>query len=85
MSTAILKGYEAYLKPFHGMIMRNSVTLAIKAAAPNRSALYAKLGITEAVVVNQLRELQKSYVPVMCRIRAFLQEKHLDAISKWPA
>ena len=74
MSDCVYAGYEVSLRPHHGMIIRGTFSVAVK-AAPNRDTFIAKLGPSEAEVFGLIGAEMKDMEELVGAISAFLMSK----------
>uniref|UniRef100_A0A7S2CG42 Glycolipid transfer protein domain-containing protein n=1 Tax=Haptolina brevifila TaxID=156173 RepID=A0A7S2CG42_9EUKA len=80
LSDCVLAGYEVSLKPHHGMIIRGTFSVAVK-AAPNREDFIKKLGPSEAEVFGKLEPEWPKLTALVTEIRAFLKAKDASAFK----
>ncbi len=77
LKDCVLKGYEASLKPHHGMMIRGTFTVAVN-AAPSREAFIKNLGDDEASVFAQIKELLPIFENLLKTNRDFLVSKGIE-------
>jgi hypothetical protein len=74
MSDCVLAGYEVSLKPHHGMMIRGTFSVAVK-AAPNRDDFIKKLGENEEKVFGVLEPEIPKLKTLVTAIRGYLKSK----------
>ena len=77
LSDCVYKGYEAGLKQYHGMMIRGTFSVAVK-AAPSREAFLAKLDASEDAAFAKIDALIPDFDALLTGMKAFLVEKAID-------
>ena len=80
LSDAVYKGYEASLKKHHGMVVRGTFNVAVK-AAPYRKTFVAKLGPSEDEVFAALRPVVDEIQKMVDGLQQYLVSKNKDYFS----
>lgn len=80
MSECVLAGYEVSLKPHHGMMIRGTFNMAVK-AAPARATFIGKLGPSEEEVFGKLQAKIEGIATLVTSIQDFLSSKDAKAFS----
>ena len=75
LSECVTAGYEVSLKPHHGMIVRGTFSVAVK-AAPSRADFIKKLGPDEAAVFSKIGAGLPNMRKLVERGQAFLTSKN---------
>ena len=75
LSEGVLKGYDVSLKPHHGMMMKGTFQMIVK-AAPNRDAFMKKLGNSDEEVVSQVNRVLPAVEGLLDAIKQLLASKH---------
>jgi len=78
MSQCVMAGYEVSLRPHHGMMIRGTFSVAVK-AAPNRETFIAKLGPSEEDVFAKIGAKSEALNALVSGIQKYLESK--DATS----
>ena len=77
LSDCVYKGYEAGLKQYHGMMIRGTFSVAVKAATTRENFL-AKLDASEEAAFAKLDALIPDFAALLEGTQAFLKEKGID-------
>jgi hypothetical protein len=80
MSECVYAGYEASLRPHHGMIIRGTFSAAVS-MAPSRDKFMAKLGPDETVVIAALKEGMPMITELVTSIQSFLVSKDAKSFA----
>jgi len=80
MSECVYAGYEASLRPHHGMIIRGTFSAAV-GMAPSREKFMAKLGPDETVVIAALKEGMPMITELVTSIQSFLVSKDAKSFA----
>ena len=74
LSDCVLAGYEVSLKPHHGMMIRTTFSVGVK-AAPYRDAFVAKLGPSEEEVFGAIKGKQADMSELVKSVQGYLKTK----------
>jgi len=80
LSDCVLAGYEVSLKPHHGMIIKGTFNVAVK-AAPNRDDFIKKLGDSEEEVFKALGEVWPQLSACVEGVQGYLSSKDAAAFK----
>ena len=77
MKDCVFKGYEGSLKPYHGMIIRGTFSVAVN-AAPTRENFIAKLAASEDEAFAKIKALMPVFSGILKEMDAFLKAKGIE-------
>lgn len=80
LSDCVLAGYEVSLKPHHGMMIKGTFSVAVK-AAPNRDDFIKKLGDSEEEVFKALGAMWERLSACVSGVQTFLKDKDAAAFK----
>jgi hypothetical protein len=75
LSKCVLVGYDVSLKPHHGMIVKGTFSVAVK-AAPSRATFMAKLRPDETSTVAEIKKVTPVCAKLLDQINADLMAIH---------
>lgn len=77
MKDCVYKGYEGSLKPYHGMIIRGTFSVAVN-AAPTREAFISKLAASEDEAFTKIKALMPVFSAILKDLDTFLKAKGIE-------
>jgi len=73
MKDAVWAGYEASLRPHHGMLVRGTFNVAYS-AAPTRETFMGKMAPTEEIAIAKLNEVKPDFKKVLDACAAYVEK-----------